>query len=84
MPLDTKKNKKVSVVDFFYKTKYTSNTCSGIVALHTDLIGRIGCLHCKMNGVEIKMDIDDTYNPTFIILRKQYCQPCWLTKVKTR
>lgn len=84
MPLDMKKNKKVSVIDFFYKTKYTSNTCSGIVALHTDLTGRIGCLQCGVNCVEIKMTVDETYNPTFVILRKQYCQPCWLTKMKTR
>ena len=32
---------------------------------------------------ESKIEIKDTYNPTFVIVRKQYCLHCWLKRINS-
>ena len=70
---DYKKKPVIQPIDCFYETDYTSHTATGIQTLYNDLRFRIACKLCKINNVDIKMEVNDTYLPTFVIMRKFYC-----------
>ncbi len=69
-------------LDYFYETKHTSQSVEEIKTLFKNV--RETCGQCKKNEVETKIDIKDTYYPTFVILRKYYCFHCWLSTVSLR
>lgn len=75
--------KKVKCIDGFYETLYTAQTASKIKELYKKYYQRLLCLICKQEPVDIKMGISDTYNPTFVITRKQYCIKCWLNIINS-
>ena len=68
-------------IDGYYETSYTSNTCNGIVKIYKEVIFK--CKNCNNQLVDTKMAIQDTTNPTFVILRKRYCHTCWILLVTT-
>ena len=72
---------KRAPIDFFYETKYKSNTANGIIEIYNKVYERIPCLDCNEKSVEIKRCIIDNYTPTFGILRKKYCLSCWLKRL---
>lgn len=75
----TLNKKRVDPIDYFYETKYTANTCTKITTLYNTLM--IPCNECT-SPVDMKMIVKDTYNPTFVILRKSYCISCWCKKMR--
>ncbi len=79
MKKEKKKEEKVyGFINFFYDTEYTSNTVNGITKIYDDLKWRFPCNRCQLNCVDTKITVQDTHNPTFVILRQKYCHKCWL------
>lgn len=70
-----RKKTKVEPVDYFYETNYTASTSTKITMLYNTL--KLQCKNCRTSHVDMKMIVKDTYNPTFVILRKLYCISCW-------
>jgi hypothetical protein len=66
------KNKKIKInpVDFFNETSFEANTVNKINTIHEE-------------PVESKIVVKDTYYPTFVIVRKQYCLHCWLKRINS-
>lgn len=81
-----KKNKddkiKIPHVDCFFDTGYTANTVDKIHKLHKKVWFKCICNCCTCYTVDTKIAIQDTYNPTFVIQRKNFCSHCWLNKIK--
>ena len=77
----TLNKKRIDPIDCFYETKYTANTCTGITMLYNTL--KLECKECTSH-VDMKMIVKETYNPTFVILRKAYCLSCWCKKMRVR
>jgi hypothetical protein len=79
------KNKKIKFdpVDFFYETSFKENTVNKIKTIYDDFIYRFPCKDCQTEHVESKIEIKDTYNPIFVIVRKQYCLHCWLKRINS-
>lgn len=75
----TTKKIQIAPIDSFYETDYTANTCTKITQLYKTL--KLQCKQCRISHVDLKMVIKDTYNPTFVILRKLYCLSCWCKKM---
>jgi transposase len=65
--------------DTFYQTSYTSRTASGIQELYEEL--DFACHTCRKRRADSKMAIQDTYHPTFVVMRKRNCQHCWLRMI---
>ena len=76
----TLNKKRIDPIDCFYETKYTANTCTGITMLYNTL--KLQCKNCCTSHLDMKMIVKDTYNPTFVILRKLYCISCWCKKMR--
>lgn len=70
---------KIGPIDSFYETSYTSNTVTEIKEWYEYL--DFACKCCKVNRTNTKMAVKDTYYPTFVIMRKQFCHQCWLHKI---
>ena len=71
------KNEKKSI-DFFYKTDYSFSTTKGITKIYKEIHRDFRCRNFCKNQVESKIEITDTYYPTFTIVRKNFCISCWL------
>lgn len=68
--------------DYYFVTGYTATTVNKITKMYSEVKDKMICQLCNANNVDTKLDIKDTYNPTFVIMRKKYCLLCWLQKVK--
>jgi len=71
-------------VDFFFLTKYTSSNVKQMLEIYNEVKDTMICRACNVNCVDTKLELKDTYGPTFVIVRKNYCLSCWLQKVKLR
>ena len=80
-----KKNKddkvKVPPIDCFFDTGYTANTVNKIHKIHKKIWFKCVCNCCTCYTVETRIVVQDTYNPTFSIQRKNFCTHCWLKKI---
>ena len=63
----------------FIETDYISNSVDGIKKLYKTC--KPLCKICKKNHVDTKMAVLDPHEPTFVILKKNYCFSCWLELV---
>ena len=63
----------------YYETSYTSRSVNGIKELYETL--HFACKICKTRRADSKMEIQDTYYPTFVIMHKKICSNCWLKMV---
>ena len=63
----------------YYETSYTARTVDGIKELYETL--NFACNECKIRRTDSKMEVQDTYYPTFVIMRKKICMECWLKMV---
>lgn len=77
------KKTKVYCIDGFYETNYTSRSVTEIKELYKKYHNLIPCMNCNNEPVETKMEIQDTYYPTFVITRKKYCFRCWLSIINS-
>ena len=68
-------------VDFFFLTKYTSSNVKKMLEIYNKVKDTMICSSCNVNCVDTKLEVKDTYGPTFVIVRKNYCVSCWLQKV---
>ena len=82
-PIIKKKKIKINPVDFFNETSFEANTVNKINTIYDDLIDRFPCKDCHVDPVESKIVVKDTYYPTFVIVRKQYCLHCWLKRINS-
>ena len=64
--------------NYYYETSYTSNTASGICKLYKELRNKMKCKYCKNDYVDIKAEVQDTYYPTFVIVRSYLCHSCYI------
>jgi len=69
-------------VDYFFSTKYTASTVNKMLEIYNEVKDKITCRLCNVTCVDTKLEVKETYSPTFVILRKNYCFSCWLQKVK--
>ena len=60
----------------YYESSYTARTVNGIKELYETL--NFACNICKTRRTDSKMEVQDTYHPTFVITRKKICMECWL------
>jgi hypothetical protein len=63
----------------YYESSYTARTVNGIKELYETL--NFACNICKTRRTDSKMEVQDTYHPTFVITRKKICMECWLKMV---
>lgn len=75
---------KLDEVDYYFYTSYTANTVNKIMEIYNDVKHSMLCRSCKLTSVDTKLEVRETYHPTFVIVRKHYCLSCWLQKVKLR
>lgn len=68
-------------VDFFFSTNYTASNVNKMLEIYHKVKDRMFCRLCNVNCVDTKLECKDTYGPTFVIVRKNYCVSCWLQKV---
>lgn len=80
---DTNNKRKIGPIDLFYDTMYTANTVNKITKIHDDIRYRCICHNCKCSTVDTQIVVQDTYHPTFVVQRKNYCSQCWIMKVST-
>ena len=78
---DTVVNKQI---DSYFHTSYTATTVNKILEIYEEVTHKMLCQSCKTGCVDTKLEVTCTYNPTFVITRKNYCLTCWLQKVKLR
>jgi|AntAceMinimDraft_18_1070375.scaffolds.fasta_scaffold781764_1 hypothetical protein len=87
MPRNGKNGKSTKLMeceplDCFFVTSYTASTVNKILEIYHKVKDKMICHACNANCVDTKLDVKDTYSPTFVILRKRYCLSCWLQKMK--
>ena len=73
------KHKKLEHIDTYYETKYTANTVKNILQLKNNTTFK--CIKCCIEPVDSDIAVQDTYHPTFVLIRKKYCTSCWLPQV---
>lgn len=71
-------------VDCFFSTKYTASNVNKMLEIYHKVKDMMICRSCNVNCVDTKLEVEDTYGPTFVIVRKNYCVSCWLQKVTLR
>jgi len=68
-------------IDCFFSTKYTASNVNKMLEIYNEMKDMMICRLCNVNCVDTKLECKDTYSPTFVIVRKNYCLSCWLQKV---